>query len=136
MNALKSFVDVSPDSDFSIHNLPYGVFSVAGNSPRVGVAIGDYILDLSVLEESNLLPPSQHSLFNQASLNAFIATGRPHWQKVRQRIQTLLSSDHSEMRDNQPLRDRALVKQKNARMYLPIEITGYTDFYSSREHAF
>src|SRR5699024_3516838 len=105
MNALKSFVEVSPDSDFSIHNLPYGIFSVAENSPRVGVAIGDYILDLSVLEENNLLPASEHALFNQDSLNAFIATGKPYWQKVRQRIQALLSNDHSELRDNQSLRD-------------------------------
>lgn len=91
MNTLKSFVEVAPDSDFSIHNLPYGVFSVGGAAPRVGVAIGTYILDLSVLEAQGLLPATPQPVFDQPALNAFIATGKAHWSEVRQRLQTLLA---------------------------------------------
>lgn len=136
MNTLNSFVEIAPDSDFSIHNLPYGVFSVGDAAPRVGVAIGTYILDLSVLEAQGLLPATPQPVFNQPTLNAFIATGKAHWSKVRQRLQALLSTDQAQLRDNQELRQQALVPQSDARMHLPVEIPGYTDFYSSREHAF
>lgn len=136
MSTLTSFIEVVPESDFSIYNLPYGVFSTKEHTPRVGVAIGEYILDLSVLEAQGLLPTSEQSLFDHASLNPFIAMGKAHWSAVRQRIQTLLSADHAELRDNPSLRGNALIKQSDARMHLPVDIPGYTDFYSSREHAF
>jgi fumarylacetoacetase len=52
--AMASFVPIPEDSDFSLHNLPYGVFSTAFTVPRVGVAIGHHVLDLSVLAEAGL----------------------------------------------------------------------------------
>ena len=48
---LKSFIDVAADSHFPIQNLPFGIFIPKQGSPRVGVAIGEYVLDLSILEE-------------------------------------------------------------------------------------
>ena len=74
------------DSDFTIYNLPYGIFSTKESAPRVGVAIGDLILDLSVLEEEGLLPTNGYSLFSEGTLNSFIATGNSMWKKTRQRI--------------------------------------------------
>lgn len=136
MRQLSSFVDVAPDSDFSIYNLPYGVFSVDGNKPRVGVAIGDYVLDLSVLEEQGLITVKGGPVFCSSSLNKFIATGRAQWRELRHRLQELLSADNPELRDNTALREQALVLQEQVQMHLPVEIGGYTDFYSSREHAF
>jgi fumarylacetoacetase len=134
----RSFVEVAPDSHFPLQNLPYGIFSTrADPNPRAGVAIGDRVLDLAALEESGLLTVATGAqrVFNRASLNAFIALGRPAWTKARTRIVELLRSDRPELRDNAALRARALVPQTEARLHLPVDVPGYTDFYSSKEHA-
>lgn len=136
--SLKSFVEVAPDSHFPIQNLPFGVFSSdAGQAPRVGVAIGDRILDLAVLEEAGLLPadPTGGRVFARSSLNAFIALGRDSWRQVRERVSELLRHDSPTLRDDPALRARALVPMAGVRLHLPVEVGDYTDFYSSKEHA-
>src|SRR6202048_3231509 len=135
--ALRSFIAVDPTSDFPIQNLPYGVFSSKdGVAPRVGVAIGEYVLDLSVLESEGLidLAPAR-SVFAQASINPFMALGPKIWPQTRARISELLRHDNPELRDNGTLRQRTLVPMANAKLHLPIAVAGYTDFYSSKEHA-
>lgn len=136
---LKSFIDVTPDSHFPIQNLPYGVFKrKSGGEPRVGVAIGDRVLDLSILEDNKLIGGSflkGPDIFSQSSLNQFLALGRPAWQEIRATISHLLQADVPTLRDNQALRDRALVSMNQTEMLLPVEIGDYTDFYSSKEHA-
>lgn len=136
--SLTSFIPVSADSDFPIQNLPFGIFSTKSTpQARAGVAIGEYVLDLAVLEREGLLPHPKQStpVFAQASLNAFIALGSATWSAVRSRISELLRHDVPTVRDNVDLRSRALVKQTDAQMHLPVQVPGYTDFYSSREHA-
>lgn len=136
MSTIECFLNIAPDSDFSVHNLPYGIFSYANKPPRAGVAIGEYILDLSVLESKGLLPLTGAAVFNRNTLNDFISLGRKAWQETRQRLQQLLDKNNPELRDNPELLNAALVKQADARMHLPVHVPGYTDFYSSREHAF
>jgi fumarylacetoacetase len=135
---LKSWVSSAnePSTDFPIQNLPFGVFTDKRNpSARVGVAIGDHILDLSVLEQMHLLEPAPgNPVFDRSSLNAFIGLGRDTWKRTRARISSLLSADNPALRES-PLRDTVLVAQSDAQMQLPVEIPGYTDFYSSKEHA-
>jgi fumarylacetoacetase len=134
--ALKSFVDVAAHSDFPIQNLPFGIFSTDEQpQARAGVAIGDWVLDLSVLESRGLLKPAAHRVFNDPTLNAFIALGRPVWRATRDAISQLLRHDNPTLRDDKVLRAQALVPQTAACMHLPISVGGYTDFYSSREHA-
>ena len=134
--ALTSFLDIAVDSDFSIYNLPYGVFSRSQEGERhVGVAIGDYVLDLAVLEQQGLLNLDGNHYFDQPTLNDFIASGKDNWTKARQIIQTLLLTDSAELRDNTALREQALIKQADVVLHMPIEVPGYTDFYSSKEHA-
>ena len=134
--ALTSFLDIAVDSDFSIYNLPYGVFSRSQDGERhVGVAIGDYVLDLAVLEQQGLLNLDGNHYFDQPTLNDFIASGKDNWTKARQTIQTLLLTDSAELRDNTALREQALIKQADVVLHMPIEVPGYTDFYSSKEHA-
>jgi fumarylacetoacetase len=136
--SLKSFVEVAPDCHFPIQNLPFGVFSTdADPAPRVGVAIGDLILDLAVLEDSGLLTadPTGSRVFNQPSLNAFIALGQAIWRETRACISDLLRHDNPRLREDLGLRAQALVPIEDARLHLPVEIGGYTDFYSSKEHA-
>ncbi|OKO72045.1 fumarylacetoacetase [Bradyrhizobium sp. NAS96.2] len=132
---LRSFIDVAPTSDFPIQNLPYGVFSANGLAPRVGVAIGDYVLDLWELEQDSRLDVGPLGVFSQPSLNAFMALGPKVWSATRARISELLRSDHPELRDNRELRARVLVPMADVRLHMPFAVSGYTDFYSSKEHA-
>jgi fumarylacetoacetase len=134
----RSFVDVAPDSHFPLQNLPYGIFSTQANrAPRAGVAIGSQVLDLAVLEQAGLLSvaPPGGRVFDRATLNAFVALGRAAWTRARRRIGELLSENEPVLRDNATLRTRALVPMADAQLHLPVEIPGYTDFYSSKEHA-
>ncbi len=133
---LRSFIDVDPTTDFPIQNLPYGVFSAKdGLAPRVGVAIGDYVLDLWELEQHGRLDVGDLGVFAAPMLNPFMALGPKLWSRTRARISELLRHDNPEVRDNDVLRKRALVPMADARLHLPIAVAGYTDFYSSKEHA-
>ncbi len=134
---LKSFVPVERDSHFPIQNLPFGVFTTPANyAPRAGVAIGSQILDLAVLEQAGLLEvvPGER-VFNRSTLNAFIERGPEVWTRARAAISDLLRHDNARLRDDAALRARALVPAAAARMLMPIAVSGYTDFYSSKEHA-
>ena len=134
--ALRSFIPVDPTSDFPIQNLPYGVFSAKGGlAPRVGVAIGDYVLDLWELEQDGRLEVGDSGVFAGPTLNPFMALGPKVWSRTRARISELLRHDHPELRDNDELRRLALVPMAQAKLHMPIAVVGYTDFYSSKEHA-
>jgi fumarylacetoacetase len=135
---LKSFIEVAPDSHFPIQNLPFGIFKPAQGSPRVGVAIGEFVLDLSVLEEIGYfhLPEFQgQTVFSEGGLNGFLALGRPAWSKARALIQDLLDAGTATLRDDAALRDRVFHAQKEVTMQVPARIGDYTDFYSSYHHA-
>ncbi|KAM4602723.1 fumarylacetoacetase [Polymixia lowei] len=133
-----SFVKINEKSDFSYHNLPYGVFSTPDNPRhRIGVAIGDQILDLSVIKtlfRGPLLSRYQ-DVFEQPTLNRFMGLGYEAWREARRTLQVLLSANETTLRDDVGLRSRAFVPQSSAIMHLPAEIGDYTDFYSSRDHA-
>jgi fumarylacetoacetase len=136
---LRSFVDVPADSHFPIHNLPYGVFRPsAGLAPRIGVAIGDAVLDLSVLADRGLLNGRKlgnSEVLRQQTLNAFMALGPEAWREARSRLTQLLRADEPTLRDDAAVRKAALHPQSRVEMLLPAAIGDYTDFYSSREHA-
>ena len=136
---LKSFIEVSPESHFPIQNLPYGVFKLKmGSDACVGVAIGDYVLDLSVLEEKGLFEKTElgkKKIFDRPSLNAFMSLGRNAWKEVRTVLQMVLSDDNPLLRDDNNLRKLSLIPMKDVVMCMPVEIGDYTDFYSSKEHA-
>lgn len=133
---LRSFIDVAATSDFPIQNLPYGVFSAKdGLAPRVGVAIGDYVLDLWQLAQDCRFDLVEPAVFAAPQLNPFMALGPKVWSSTRARISELLRHDYPELRDNEELRRRALVPMADVKLHLPFAVSGYTDFYSSKEHA-
>ena len=136
--SLRSWVETANlyDCDFPIQNLPFGIFSTdQSRTPRAGVAIGDQVLDLSVLESVGLLTVASHPVFDRVTLNDFIALGKTVWQRVREQISLLLRADEGRLRDDASLRARALIPMQQATMHLPVKVGGYTDFYSSKEHA-
>jgi fumarylacetoacetase len=135
---MKSFIDVAPDSHFPIQNIPFGIFRPVQGEARVGVAIGDYALDLSLLEELGhfRMPEFQgRAVFASDALNGVLALGRPAWRKAREVIQRLLSDETATLRDDAALRDRVFHRQNEVTMQLPARIGDYTDFYSSYHHA-
>lgn len=143
MGLLKSWVASAntPDTPFPLNNLPYGVFSVGGDAPRCGIAIGDMIVDAKVLEELLItgLPefddhkrPEGH-LFDEPSWNKFMALGPVAWAAFRQKLQRLLSEDADEhMQDEVRF---AMYKMSDARLHMPFTVSEYTDFYAGKHHA-
>ncbi|WP_460538613.1 fumarylacetoacetase [Echinicola sediminis] len=133
---MKSWVQVSKNSDFTIHNLPYGIFKNRRLSPRAGIAIGDKIVDLSVLYDQGFFSDINlpEGVFLQDCLNDFIALGKSVTNKVRERVQDLLLEENTDLKDHQA-RGKVMVNRKEASMLMPVKVGDYTDFYSSKEHA-
>src|SRR5436309_9375170 len=107
--ALRSFVEIAKNSHFPMENLPFGVFKPHDGATRVGVAIGDLIVDLPVLEELGHFRSSEfqdRKIFSEDSLNAFLALGRPAWRKTREILQHLLSAETPTLRDDVRLREK------------------------------
>ncbi|MBI2968098.1 MAG: fumarylacetoacetase [Bacteroidetes bacterium] len=134
---MKSWLEISSKSDFSIHNLPFGIFRHKKSIPHAGVAIGDYVIDLSVLFDQGSLKKEgiKKNVFEADALNDFISLGKDTGRKVRNRLIDLFGSDNSELRDNIDLKEKTLHKLKDVTMLLPVKPGNYTDFYSSLEHA-
>jgi fumarylacetoacetase len=135
----RSWLNITSDSDFSLQNLPFGIFACKTvNEPRVGLALGDSIVDTVVLFDAGLLSGvrglTREHLCN-ASLNVLLAQGSTTWRELRLRVAELFTAGNREVYDNPDLHARVLVKQSLARMHLPTKIGSYVDFYSSREHA-
>ncbi len=135
----KSFIEVSPESHFPLENLPFGIFRPRTGAPRAGVAIGEYVVDLSLLEgKGHFRSPEfqDRNVFAQDSLNAFLSLGRPAWRKAREILQHLLDAGTPTLRDDAQLRQQILLRQRDVTMQLPVRVGNYTDFYSSYHHAF
>ena len=133
MRKLTSWLNIAADSDFSIHNLPFGIFSTASQAPSVGVAIGDQVIDLFALTQTGcfigLIPDP--SVFQESSLNRFISLGKSVSSRVRKQLQAWLCETGSPIHAQQEV----LIPMNSVQMHLPVEVGDYTDFYSSIEHA-
>ena len=122
-------------TDFPLQNLPYGVFRSGENlTPRIGVAIGDQILNLATAAELDLLPAAVRAACRQPSLNALMATGPEKWTELRARLSEMLGVDSCPVRLRTQV-EHCLVPQADTTMLLPANIGGYTDFYASIFHA-
>lgn len=133
-----TWVPLAPDAEFTIDNLPYGIFSTSNDGPRVGVALGDYVIDLAALANGGFfvgLEVQASAVFGKSSLNAFMECGPHAWHQVRQRIKELLHVDNKTLRDDARARRKVLVPRETVLLHMPIEIGDYTDFYSSMQHA-
>ena len=131
---LKPWLPIPVDSDFSIHNLPFGIFSDE-RPARAGLAVGNWVLDLAAAYALNMFPhhPEAGSAFRKPVLNELIGLGRGFSEYVRKIIRDALCDRDSVLRQ---FSDHLLVPQDKVQMHMPIKVGNYTDFYSSEEHAF
>lgn len=135
INSILSYIPIPNNSDFSIYNLPYGVYSLENESiKRIGVAIGEHILDLQFCQNMDFFHDLDFdkTVFYASNLNPLMSLGRTQNREIRQRIQHILSEDFIE---KSLVENFGLVSQKNVKMHLPVQIGDYTDFYSSIDHA-
>ena len=134
---LESWVAVPKDSDFPIQNLPLGIFRTDSLAPRVGVRIGDSILDLKTLHVLGYLDnlPFTIDMFDTSVLNGLMKKGKLATRRLRDRISDLLNKENTELQNNAHHVEQVLIEEASAEVLMPIEIGDYTDFYSSREHA-
>ena len=134
---LESWVAVPKDSDFPIQNLPLGIFKTDSLEPRVGVRIGDSILDLKTLHVLGYLDNLPFTLdeFDTSVLNCLMKKGKLATRRLRDRISDLLNKENTELQNNAHHVEQVLIDEAFAEVLMPIEIGDYTDFYSSREHA-
>ena len=126
--ALSSWVEgADRHPDFPLENLPFGVFRKGGD-PRIGVAIGDQILDLRGCQDAGLI--SEWSCTRE-SLNELMSRGRESARKLRRRLTELLQAGSEDREETA----RHLVAQRDVEMLVPASIGDYTDFYASIHHA-
>ena len=130
---METWIDIPKNSDFSIHNIPFGIFSTKDSKKRVGIAIGDMILDLKLSSDLGVFDnlTFDFNVFENEYLNNFISLGKSITNNIRLIIQKELSDSSSVLKNKSNL----LVRQSDAEMHLPLKIGDYTDFYSSIEHA-
>ncbi|GAW48986.1 MULTISPECIES: fumarylacetoacetase [unclassified Nocardioides] len=112
-------LDVQSDDLFGLHNLPYGVYTVAGQAARVAVRYGDHVVDLGLVLDDE-------ATFGQSSLNAFMAQGRKRWIDVRARVIAALQGD---------VLAAAVHPLAAVTLHLPFQVGDYVDFYASEHHA-
>ncbi|MBB1156523.1 MULTISPECIES: fumarylacetoacetase [Amycolatopsis] len=111
-------LDIPAGSPFGVENLPYGVFSAGDGSPRVGVRVGEHVLDLSIALGD--------AVFAEPTLNAFMAQGYDRWVEVRTRLQTLVTGE---------VPAEAVHAVADVKLHLPVDVADYVDFYASEHHA-
>jgi len=133
-----TWVDVPDDCDFSIYNIPFGVYRALNGAPRCCTAIGQYIVDLSVLADNSYfsnIAGLTKDVFKKDTLNDFIGLGKECTNAVRERIIELLSVGNPELQSRADVLSPALIPMQAVTMHMPVEVGDYTDFYSSKEHA-
>ena len=130
---MNTWIEVPNNTDFSIYNLPFGIFSKKGISKRIGVAIGNKVIDLLACNKLNIFTDLDihNSVFENTFLNDFINLGKNKTNKVREILQKQLIDENSKLKLNHDL----IFSMFEVEMHIPVNVGDYTDFYSSIEHA-
>jgi fumarylacetoacetase len=140
-SSLKSWIEYDSSHPFPLENIPFGVFKFRGTSEHFSgcaTRIGDYLINLTEMESKDYFKDiinSNNRVFANSNLNSFIALGRSVWKNFRLRIQEIFSND-SFKNDSNLCNSLVNLKSVRVDMLLPVTINDYTDFYSSRNHAF
>ena len=130
---MKSWINYSEDSDFSIYNIPFGIFSKGDSGLGLASAIGDKLIDLKAVAKTGLFDEFdiEDEIWESSFLNDFISLGKSITSKVRLKLQESLCDEHSVLKE----RHDVFVDRSTVQMHMPVQVGDYTDFYSSIEHA-
>lgn len=134
---MKSFVNYEPNSDFSIHNIPFGVAAFNREYIACCTRIGDMVIDLATLHDYGFFDEIEglnENVFEAYTLNEFIELGKPVTNAVRLKIQELLLED-SKIANDERVLEECFFNLDQVKMMMSLHIPNYTDFYSSIEHA-
>lgn len=140
-----SWLAISPDSHFSIANIPFGIITTSSDATkRPAIAIGDYALDLKAFASAGGFEHSPEiqkhaTVWSKESLNAFAALGRPFHRLVREYLQSVFGADTripQVLKNNEQLKQAALFKRAEIRNHMPLVVGDYTDFYAGKNHAY
>ena len=134
---MKSWIDIKPESDFSLNNIPFGIGVIPESGPRICTRIGDWVVDLSLMAnmaffDRNLI---KDSVFIASTLNDFINHGRVVTNHVRSAIQDVFLESNYHDSQASLFKEHILHKASDIKMLMPLQVGDYTDFYSSIEHA-
>jgi fumarylacetoacetase len=130
----------TPETDFPLQNLPFGVFrrKDGTDTPRTGIALGDQVIDIYSVAAASLLNGTALEAGHAASggsLNRLMSLGPRHWSALRHAVFSLMRADHPEAEKNEQLLSSCIIPQSGIEMMLPAVIGDYTDFYASIYHA-
>lgn len=134
---MKSFVHYSETSDFSIHNIPFGVAVFNKEYIACATRIGDQVIDLATLYDFGYFDDVEdltENVFEAYTLNEFIELGKPVTTAVRRKLQQLLLEDSPLSKDEKSIHE-CFYELDKVEMMMPVHVQNYTDFYSSMEHA-
>jgi fumarylacetoacetase len=131
---MKTWLTISTDSDFSIYNIPFGIFQTSTISKRPATRIGDFVIDLSQLKALGYFKSIKidQKVFEAFTLNELIGLGKETTSALRKCIQELFLEKNSHLADDIK---KCLIPVAEVTMCMPVDIPNYTDFYSSKEHA-
>lgn len=145
ISKMASWLPISGDSHFSLANIPFGVITTSSfSTPRIAVAIGDYALDINTFSKKggfskcDGVTSQQLTVFNESTLNAFAALGRPVHRTIRSYLQEIFqeSTPHPDiLSKNESLKQEVLIPLSKVSNHLPMNIGDYTDFFAGRNHA-
>ena len=139
MTLIRSWIESAntKQTDFPLNNLPYGVFTVSDSDPHCCVAIGDMVLDVTSLEELEILEPSKNKkVFNEPYWNSFMELGPETWALFRKNLTDLLKENFDEaIAETKSILENSLIPQKDCILHMPFVISEFTDFFASYHHA-
>lgn len=135
---LRSWIPVPENSDFPIQNIPFGIITTEGDTPRVATRIGDTVIDLKVLFDFGYLADLHFGLddFDTDSLNNMMRSGKEGTRLLRNRLSELFNAENPALQNSENHLKQALLAISDVTMLMPVKVGDYTDFYSSEQHAY
>lgn len=134
---MKSWLPIASESDFSLHNFPFGVYQADSQKPRLASILGETIIDLAAMNALGFFHDLhiEERIFENLYLNDFIALGKPVTNKVRNILIETFSDVNSGLAVNEEYQKIILKNYSDVKMLMPVKVGNYTDFYSSIQHA-
>ncbi|MCT4665255.1 MAG: fumarylacetoacetase [Flavobacteriales bacterium] len=134
----KSWISVEENSDFPIQNIPFGA-GRKGNNSIVGLSrIGETAINLDAMQELGYFEGIDlpENIFAHDNLNPFLELTKTVWRAVRERISEIFDSENDSLKNNEDHKNQILIPLSEVTMEMPVFVGDYTDFYSSRQHAY